>query len=70
MWSICMFISSQSGSVASLEWKLNEILRELPADYYVVGDNAYPCTDTLLTPFTKKKRVDHSVMPSVSFFQS
>ncbi|POM73866.1 Hypothetical protein PHPALM_9249 [Phytophthora palmivora] len=35
------------------KWKLLEAIMQLPAGFYIVGDNAYPLSDSLLVPFSK-----------------
>jgi len=36
----------------------SEMLQNLPIRKFVIGDNAYVCTETLLTPFSGKEKKD------------
>ncbi|EGZ25039.1 hypothetical protein PHYSODRAFT_479486, partial [Phytophthora sojae] len=49
-------------SVAFKKWKLSLGIANLPLGYYVIGDNAYPLSSTVLVPFTKPeiKSTDYS----------
>ena len=38
---------------------LHEILQKLPTGIFIAGDNAYPCSEHLLTPFSAKEKRDH-----------
>lgn len=40
-------------SIAFKKWKLREAIMQLPAGFYIIGDNAYPLSDSLLVPFSK-----------------
>ncbi|RLN46981.1 hypothetical protein BBJ28_00010038 [Nothophytophthora sp. Chile5] len=39
--------------IAFKKWNLSKEIMELPHGFYIVGDNAYPLSDSLLVPFTK-----------------
>ncbi|RLN94523.1 hypothetical protein BBJ28_00021220 [Nothophytophthora sp. Chile5] len=41
------------GSIAFKKWKLSKETMELLHEFYIVGDNAYPLSDSLLVSFTK-----------------
>ena len=36
--------------------RFNEMVQNLPIRKFVIGDNAYVCTETLLTPFSGKEK--------------
>ncbi|KAE8977487.1 hypothetical protein PR003_g23271 [Phytophthora rubi] len=40
-------------SIAFKKWKLREASMQLPVGFYIIGDNAYPLSDSLLVPFNK-----------------
>eukprot|EP00644_Phytophthora_capsici_P018845 jgi/Phyca11/133160/e_gw1.342.3.1 len=40
-------------SIAFRNWKLSNAIMELPAGFYIIGDNAYPLSNSLLVPFNK-----------------
>lgn len=42
-----------SDSVAFKKWPLHTAISNLPFGYYVIGDNAYPLSSSVLVPFTK-----------------
>ncbi|EGZ26251.1 hypothetical protein PHYSODRAFT_327165 [Phytophthora sojae] len=35
------------------KWKLQEEIMQLPAGFYIIGDNVYPLSDSLMVPFSK-----------------
>ena len=44
--------------MAFYQSNLPELLKKLPAGKYIVGDNAYVCSNTLLTPYSGKNKQD------------
>ncbi|KAE9350284.1 hypothetical protein PF008_g6521 [Phytophthora fragariae] len=40
-------------SIAFKKWKLREAIMQLPAGFYIIGENAYPLSESLLVPFNK-----------------
>ena len=42
----------------------SEMVQNLPIRKFVIGDNAYVCTETLLTPFSGKEKKDPERMHS------
>ena len=61
---------STSDAVALLEWKLNEQRQSFPYGFYLVGDNAYPCCNNLLTPFTRPQRESQPYRDAFCFYLS
>eukprot|EP00644_Phytophthora_capsici_P000423 jgi/Phyca11/100084/e_gw1.4.749.1 len=47
----CRAPGGRNDSVAFLQWSLSRILSQINGPYFVVGDNAYPQTRRVLTPF-------------------
>ncbi|OWZ09955.1 hypothetical protein PHMEG_00017266 [Phytophthora megakarya] len=42
-------------SIAFKKWKLRGVIMQLPAGFYIIGDNAYPLSNCLLVPFAKSE---------------
>jgi len=38
--------------------RFNEMVQNLPIRKFVIGDNAYVCSETLLTPFSGQEKND------------
>jgi hypothetical protein len=51
-------------------WKLSKIIESFPFGYYLVGDNAYPCCDRLLTPFNITEKDNCVYRDSFNFYLS
>lgn len=53
-------VGSANDALAYLGWSLRKSLESLLVGYYVVGDNAYVNTTTLLAPFTENQIISQS----------
>ncbi|POM78399.1 Hypothetical protein PHPALM_4072 [Phytophthora palmivora] len=42
-----------SDSIAFKKWKLRNAIMQLRSGFYIIGDNAYPLSDSVLVPFNK-----------------
>jgi hypothetical protein len=55
---VCIAAPGGSNDIAAFrKTPLAQSVNRLPLGKYIVGDNAYVCTESLLTPFAGKVRV-------------
>ena len=58
--SVCVAAPGGSNDIAAFRrTPFSESVNQLPLGKYVVGDNAYVCSESLLTPFAGKKYYYH-----------
>jgi hypothetical protein len=51
-------------------WSLSKVIERLPFGKYLVGDNAYPCHDRLLTPFNATEIKGDTYRDAFNFYLS
>ena len=73
----CRFIAvsircpgSTSDSQAWMDWGLRREIDSFKVGEYLVGDNAYPCSDQLLTPFNKVEKGTDESRDAFNFYLS
>ena len=49
---VCVVEPGSANNITAFKkTRLHKIVENLPLGYFVAGDNAYPCSEHLLTPF-------------------